>query len=60
MMWNSSDSCGGQTVTPTEYRMRVHIFGTVSSPSCVNFALKRTADDNEGKCGSEVLNATVW
>ena len=31
---------------PEEYQMRVHLFGGASSPSCVNFALKRTAEDN--------------
>lgn len=44
----------GDTNQP--YRMTVHLFGAVSSPSCANFALKRTADDNEGKCSTEVLN----
>ena len=32
---------------PTEFRMKVHLFGAVSSPGCANFALKRTADDFE-------------
>ncbi|KAJ8364798.1 hypothetical protein SKAU_G00136290 [Synaphobranchus kaupii] len=41
---------GGDTNQPlVEFRMTVHLFGAVSSPSCANFALKRTADDNEGK-----------
>ena len=31
----------------TEFRMKVHLFGAVSSPGCANFALKRTADDFE-------------
>ncbi|XP_038073045.1 uncharacterized protein LOC119741365 [Patiria miniata] len=30
----------------TEYRMKVHVFGAVSSPSCANYALKKTADDH--------------
>lgn len=29
-----------------EYHMTVHIFGAVSSPSCSNFALRKTAIDN--------------
>ena len=33
-----------------EYRMMVHPFGAVSSPSCSNFALRTTANEN----GSEV------
>ena len=34
----------------------VHLFGAVSSPSCANFALKRTAKDKEGDYSTEVLN----
>ena len=38
---------------PTEYRMKVHLFGAVSSPGCANFALKRAADDFEEMVGRE-------
>ena len=31
---------------PEEYRMLVHLFGGASSPSCANYALKKTADHN--------------
>ena len=31
---------------PDEYQMLVHLFGASSSPSCANFALRRTAEDN--------------
>ena len=31
---------------PEEYQMNVHLFGSASSPSCANFALKKTASDN--------------
>ena len=31
---------------PKEYKMNVHLFGSASSPSCSNFALKKTAADN--------------
>ena len=37
-----------------EYRMVVHLFGAVSSPSVTNFALKRTATDNEEQYGTLV------
>lgn len=30
-----------------EYQMVVHLFGAVSSPSCCNYALRKTAADNE-------------
>ena len=39
---------------PEDYRMLVHIFGAVSSPSCANFALKKTAIDTCSKYGKEV------
>ena len=39
---------------PEDYRMLVHIFGAVSSPSCANFALKKTAIDTSSKYGKEV------
>lgn len=28
------------------YRMAVHMFGAVSSPSCASYMLRRSADDN--------------
>ncbi|XP_061578953.1 uncharacterized protein LOC133445646 [Cololabis saira] len=46
---------GGDTTKPLEaYRMKVHIFGAVSSPSIANFALKQTAEDNTYKYDKEV------
>ena len=36
-----------------EYRMKVHLFGAVSSPGCANFGLKRAADDGEKEYGEE-------
>jgi hypothetical protein len=38
---------GDTTATPEEYQMMVHLFGSISSPSCANFALKKTAEDNK-------------
>jgi hypothetical protein len=32
-------------VEPQEFRMLVHLFCATSSPTCANFALRRTADD---------------
>lgn len=32
-----------------EFQMNVHLFGGTSSPSCANFALRKTADDNSGE-----------
>ncbi|KAJ8398398.1 hypothetical protein AAFF_G00426530 [Aldrovandia affinis] len=48
---------GGDTTKPLEaYRMNVHLFGAVSSPSIANFALKQTAYDNTDKYSMEVLD----
>jgi hypothetical protein len=38
---------GDTTDIPEEYQMMVHLFGSISSPSCANFALKKTAEENK-------------
>ena len=38
-----------------EYRMSVHLFGAVSSPSCASYALRKTAEDNQAHFSSEVV-----
>lgn len=42
--WPNSDL----TQDLADFRMKVHIFGATSSPSCSNFALWKCAEDNEG------------
>ncbi|KAK3727376.1 hypothetical protein QZH41_006038 [Actinostola sp. cb2023] len=46
---------GDLNKTPEQYQMLVHLFGGVSSPSCANFALKRTADDNKANFDTEAV-----
>ena len=41
---------------PEEYQMTVHLFGAVSSPSCANFALRKTAEANFQRFDFEVIN----
>ena len=48
LWWEDGNTSG----EPKEYRMMVHLFRADSSPSCSNFALKTTADDNESSLGS--------
>jgi len=36
-----------------DYQMTVHLFGATSSSSCANFALRKTASDNEQRFGIE-------
>ena len=39
-----------------DFRMKVHIFGAASSPSCSNFALRRTAEDSQSLFSTEVTD----
>ena len=41
LWWPNNDL----NVKPDEYHMLVYLFGATSSPSCANFALRKTADD---------------
>ncbi len=38
-----------------EHRMTVHLFRTVSSPSCVCFALRKTAKGNQASFSPEMI-----
>lgn len=40
---------GDVTKELLEYRMTVHLFGAVSSPSCASYALRKTADENQSE-----------
>ena len=46
---------GDLTAQPEELMMAVHLFGGVSSPSCANFALKKTAEDNKTSFDPEIV-----
>ena len=39
--------------------MEVHLFGSTSSPSCANFSLQKTAQDNTGEFASEVIDTVL-
>ena len=41
---------------PTEYRMKVHVFGAASSPGCANFGFKQAASDGQDEFGQEAAN----
>ncbi len=47
---------GDTSINPEEFQMTVHLFGGSSSPSCANFALKRTAEDNQDNFNAETIN----
>ncbi|XP_068206286.1 uncharacterized protein [Palaemon carinicauda] len=59
-VWTMLDSFGGLMVTSIDlrkdFRMAVHIFGAISSPSIANTALKATADKADEKYDSTVGN----
>ena len=42
---------------PIDYEMNVHVFGATSSPSCSNYALRRTAYDHEEKYPTSVTES---
>jgi len=52
-LWWPNGELNAQLV---EYRMTVHSFGAVPSPRCSNYALRKTADDNEEEHGSAVAS----
>lgn len=44
---------------PVEYRMKVYLFGSTSSPSCNSFGLQNTTQDNAGDFDHEVVNTLL-
>ena len=46
---------GDMSQEPETYQMNIHLFGGVWSPSCANFALLRTADDNRSEFPQEIV-----
>ena len=49
---------GDLSLPAQQYQMNVHLFGATSSPSCVNFSLRKTAEDNQEHF-PEVISRTV-
>ncbi|XP_066928973.1 uncharacterized protein [Clytia hemisphaerica] len=49
LWWEDGDSRN----VVQEYEMCVHTFGSTSSPSCANFALRKAASEGESKYGQE-------
>ena len=52
LLWEKGDI----SEQPQHYHMNVHVFGGTSSPSCSNYALRRTLMDYEQKYGKEVAD----
>ena len=44
---------------PVEYQMNVHLFGATSSPSCVNYALRCTAENGRNLFDDEVIETVL-
>lgn len=45
---------GDLTQDLMEFRMTVHLFGAVSSPSCASYALRRSVDDHQSEFSANV------
>ena len=52
LWWEDGDSRNNVQ----SYEMCVHLFGSTSSPSCANYALRKAVSDGESKYGSEISN----
>lgn len=50
---------GDITQSFKEYRMKVHLFGAISSPSCSNYALRKLAEDYKDCFPNRVLNTIL-
>lgn len=50
---------GNLDLEPEEFMMTTHPFGAVSSPSCTNFALRKTAADNQGNFSNEAVRTVA-
>ncbi|XP_046578260.1 uncharacterized protein LOC124285989 [Haliotis rubra] len=46
-------------IQPDVYRMTVHLFGGVWSPSCASYALRRTAEDNSATYDPKVVQTVL-
>ena len=55
-LWWPDDDLSKQ---PVEFRMKVHLFGSVSSPSCASFDLRKTAQENAGDFGHEAVDTVL-
>ena len=51
LWWPNSDL----SQIPVDHRMEVHLFGATCSPSCSNFALRKTAEDNKDEFPEDII-----
>ncbi|XP_061175604.1 uncharacterized protein LOC133184531 [Saccostrea echinata] len=50
---------GNLSAEPKQYRMKVHIFGAVSSPTCCSYALKKTAEEHGNDYDQSIQNTIM-
>jgi hypothetical protein len=48
---------GDLNKSPEQYKMMRHIFGATDSPSCCNYVVKRTAQDNQNQFSQAAVAA---
>ena len=53
-LWWSNNDLNSE---PEEYQIMVHLFGATSSPSCANFGLQRTAEDNQQEFSKDAVDS---
>ncbi|XP_077971383.1 uncharacterized protein LOC144425718 [Styela clava] len=52
LWWDNSDMTGNLC----HYKLKIHLFGAISSPGCASFGLKHAADDGESSFGKEAAD----
>ena len=50
---------GNLSTEPQEYRLKVHVFGAISSPSCASYALQRSSLDNQHFCSQLTIDTIL-
>ena len=50
---------GNVSLPPVEHRMKVHLFGATSSPSCATYALRRAAEDSREHFKQETVDTVL-
>ena len=50
---------GDLSQPPGEYKMLVHLFGAKLSPSCANYALRRTAEDGKDRSSPKTVTTVL-
>ena len=50
---------GNLKAEPEEYRLKVHVFGAISSPSCASYALRKSVLSNQRFCSQPAIDTIL-